>query len=104
MFISSSLESKYPFLLSFYSDLNKSNDLNPQKESTKEIKVTAHDNASELYNEHLQIYFDQYKTLSDAQKRNLGNKYDPINLFLDTYDYNVWFENEKSTDTTSCHH
>ena len=66
--------------------------------------MTAHDNASELYNEHLEIYFDQYKTLSDAQKRNLVNKYDPINLFLDTYDYNVWFENEKSTDTTPCHH
>ena len=31
----------------------------------------------------------------------MGNKYDPINLFLETYNYNVWFENEESTDTTS---
>ena len=36
IFNSSSLESKYPFLLLFYSDLNKCNNLNPQKESTKE--------------------------------------------------------------------
>ena len=37
----------------------------------------------------------------NAQKKLLGNKYDPINLFLDTCDYNAWFENEKSTDKTS---
>ena len=37
-----------------------------------------YDNASKLYNEYLEIYFDEYKALSDAQKRKLGNKYDPI--------------------------
>ena len=31
-------------------------------------------------------------------KKQLGNKYDPINLFLETYNYDVWFENEKSTN------
>ena len=30
--------------------------------------------------------------------RKLSNKYDPINLFLETYSY-VWFEKEASTDT-----
>ena len=35
---SSSLESKYLFLLSFYSDLNKFNNLNPQKKSQKKEK------------------------------------------------------------------
>ena len=60
-----------------------------------------YDNASKLYNEYLEIYFDEYKALSDAQKRKLGNKYDPINLFLETYNYDAWFENERSTDTTS---
>ena len=49
----SSLESKYPFLLSFYSDLNKFNNLNSPKESTKERKVSVYDNPSELYNEYL---------------------------------------------------
>ena len=30
----------------------------------------------------------------------MGNKYDPITLFLGTYNYDDWFKNEKSTDTT----
>ena len=37
-FNSLSLSSKYPILLYFYSDLNKFNNLNPQKEETKEKK------------------------------------------------------------------
>ena len=28
----------------------------------------------------------------------LGNKYDTINLFLETCNYDVWFENEEPTD------
>ena len=55
-----------------------------------------YDNASELYNEYLEIYYDQYMALSDAKKKNLGNKYDPKNLFLQGYDYGVWLE--ESTD------
>ena len=31
----------------------------------------------------------------------LVNKYDPIHLFIDAYNYYVWFENEQSTDTSS---
>ena len=34
-------------------------------------------------------------------KKELGNKYNPTNLFLETYNYNVWLENEELTDTTS---
>ena len=59
------------------------------------------DNASDLHNEYLEIYFDEYKAFSDVKKRNVGNKYDLINLFLETYKYNVWFENKESTDKTS---
>ena len=92
----SSLESKYPFLLSFYSDLNKFNNLNPQKESTKERKVSVYDNASQLYSECLGVCFDQYMTLSDAKKRKLDNKYEHKNLFVKGYDYSVW--SEESTD------
>ena len=29
----------------------------------------------------------------------MGNKYDPI--YLETYNYDVWFENKESIDTTS---
>ena len=93
--------SKYPILFSFYSNLNKFNNLNPQKESTKKKNVTVYDNASELHNEYLEIYFYQYKALSYDRKRKLGNKYGPINLFLETYNYNNWFKNEERPDTTS---
>ena len=40
-------------------------------------------NASELYNEYLEIYFDQYMTLLDAREK-IGIKYNPINLFFET--------------------
>ena len=33
-------------------------------------------------------------------KKKLGNKYDPINLFFEPHNYNIWFENEKLDDTT----
>ena len=88
-------------MLSFYSDLNKFNNLNQQTESTKEKKVSVYDSVSELYNEYLGIYFDQYMTLSDAWEKNLGNKYNPINSFLETYNYNWWLENGESYNTTS---
>ena len=54
-FNSLSLTSKYPILLSFYSDLIKFHNLNPQKESRKERKTNVDDNASELYKEYLEI-------------------------------------------------
>ena len=54
-----------------------------------------------MHNEYLETYFDQYMALLDDKKRKLGNKYDPVNLFLvDTYNYDDWFKNEKLTDTT----
>ena len=70
------------------------------KRKHKREKITVYD-ASELYNEYLEIYFDEYKALSSAKKRKLGNKYDPINLFLEAYNYDIEFENEESTNTTS---
>ena len=31
----------------------------------------------------------------------LGNKYNSINLFFESYNYDIWFENEEPTDITS---
>ena len=42
-----------------------------------------YNNASEQCNEYLQIYFNQYTTLSDAKKGNLVDKYDPEYLFFE---------------------
>ena len=39
----------------------------------------------------LEIYFYKYKALSDVKKRKLGNKNDSINLFLEAYNYDIWF-------------
>ena len=35
---------------------------------------------------------------SEKKESKLSNKYDTINLILETYNYDVWFENEESTD------
>ena len=53
------LTSKYSILFSLYSDLNQFNNLNPQKERTKENQATVYDNAPELYNNDLEIYFHE---------------------------------------------
>ena len=46
----------------------------------------------------LETYFDGHNELSDAKKINIELKYDPINLLLKTYSYELWFENEESID------
>ena len=60
--------SNYQILLSFYRDLNKFNNLNPQKEHTKGKKVTGYDDESKLYKVFIEIYFDEYRALSDDKK------------------------------------
>ena len=59
-------------------------------------KNTVYNNASELYNEYLEIYFNQYTTLSDAKKGKLDDNYDPENLFFEGYDYSVQSKKEES--------
>ena len=61
-----------------------------------------------MHNEYLETYFNQYIGLSDNKKSKLGNKFDPVNLFLvDVYNTIVdvlldgWFKNEESPNTTS---
>ena len=34
-------------------------------------------------------------------KKELGNKYNSINMFVETFYYGAWFQNEELTDTTS---
>ena len=36
--------------------------------------------------------------LSDSKKRTLCSNYVPTKLFLETYNYYEWLENEESTD------
>ena len=54
--------------------------------------------ASVLYNGLLRIYFDEYYELPDVKRNKITNKYDPKQFFLKAYNYEVWLENEESTD------
>ena len=54
-----------------------------------------YDKASELYNELLETYFDEYYDLWDAERKKMEIKYKPKTLFLKEYSYNDWFENEE---------
>ena len=69
-----------------------------QKEKTKKKKINVYETAAELYNDFPETYFDGYNELSDAKGKPIELKYDTTNLFLNTYNYNLWFENEELTD------
>ena len=62
--------SKYPILYSFYTELNKFNDINYQKVRTKHKKVPVYDKASELYNEYLEIYFYETRSFQILKKES----------------------------------
>ena len=56
--------------------------------------------ASKLHNSFVRMYFDIYNLLPDVKWNKIVHKYDPKKLFLETYNYNVWSENDKPFDTT----
>ena len=91
-----SLKSKYSFLEEFSNDLNKFNKLKTLKERTE--KTNVYNTASELYSDLLGIYIDEYYELSDAKRNKMKDKYGPEKLFLETSNYNLWFENEFRRD------
>ena len=50
-----------------------------------------YDKASEICNDSV-----NYMALPDNKKRKLGNKHNPVNLFLvDNYNFDDWFKNKK---------
>ena len=61
-----SRKSKYSFLFEFFNGLNNFNKLITKKEETLKKKTNVHDPASDLYNELLEIYFNEYYYLSYA--------------------------------------
>ena len=46
----------------------------------------------------VETYFDKYNELSDAKINKMHPKYDPESLFVKTYNYDAWSENEELTD------
>ena len=63
---------------------NKFNNLKTQKEKTKKKKTNVYGTVSDLYNNFLGIYFDEYNELPDAKRNKIEPKYDLNNLFLET--------------------
>ena len=57
-----------------------------------------YDKASDLDNDFLAIYFIECNELPDARRNKMEHKYDPAKLFLEKYNYEVWFENKEFTD------
>ena len=57
-----------------------------------------YDTASELFNDLLEAYYDEYFYLLYAERNKMESKYKPKKLFLETYNYDGWSENEESTD------
>ena len=57
------------------------------KRRHKREEINAYGTASELYNEMLRIYCDEYNDLSNAKRKEMDVKYDTVNLTLNTYDY-----------------
>ena len=80
--LSLSLESQYSFIASFSNDLDKFSRLKGQKEKTNE-KANVYNTASELCNDLLEIYFDEYYDLLYSKKSKMDPKCDPANLTLD---------------------
>ena len=58
------------------------------------------ENASRLYIDFLEMYFYEYNELPDAKRNKMEPKYDPDNLFLETYHCDNLFENEESIGKT----
>ena len=77
-------------LVEFFNDLSKFKKIKTQKEKRKKKKKTnVYDTSSELYNDFLEIYYDEYNELSDNKRNKMDPKYDPKTLFLERYDYSV---------------
>ena len=73
--------------------------LKTQKERTEKRKTNVYDKSSELYNDLLEIYFDEYNDLQVSKRKKINSKYNPDNLMLDTCEYENWYE-EESDDST----
>ena len=81
------------FLHEFLKDLNKFKKLKTLKQEREKKQIKVHDTSSELYNELLETYYDEYHYLSHAERKKMDRKYKT------EYDYSVWSKNEEeSTD------
>ena len=53
---------------------------------------------SKLYKKRFESYYDEYNKLTDIKKNKYNKKFNPKNLKLEDYDYDVWFTEEELND------
>ena len=70
------------------------------KRRNKKKKSNVYGKASDLNNDLLGIYVDEYSELSDVKRKKIESKYDPTSLLFETCNYTRRFQNEELTDTT----
>ena len=61
-------------------------------------KEKVHNTVSELCNKRFRTYYDEYNEWSDVKKDRLNQKFKPINLKPEDYDYDGWFTEEDLND------
>ena len=72
-------------MLPFYHRLNEFRNFAPRTEKTKIKKKIVYNNAVNLYNTLLTIYFNQYNNITDEEKEKIDEKYNPNNLLIKGY-------------------
>ena len=88
-----SFKSKHSFLNEFFNELDELNNVNPQKKVKKRKKLMCmikHLNYM-IFLEFLIINTMSYQMIKEKKKES---KYNPKDLFLDWYDYNLWSQKE----------
>ena len=93
------LKSRYNTLFrSVIHRLDESKIFSPRTEYTKEKKNIVYNNAKDLYNKILTIYYIDYKNIQDEKKR-MGKKYDPKNLVIKGLKGHRIFEAEEKSES-----
>ena len=78
-------ESKCDRLVKFYNQFNKFKKFTPRTVNTKEKKKTVYNNAKNLFNKLLSIYYSDCLNIPDKEKEKMGKKYNPCNLLIKGY-------------------
>ena len=82
-----SFKKKYNRLVLLYYRLNKFKKFTPQAVKTKTKNNIVYNNALNLYNKLLSIYFSDYNDITNEKKKEMEEKYEPTNLLIRGYKF-----------------
>ena len=81
-YMDDSPESRYNKLVKFYNRLNEFKKFTPQAVIAKEKKKTVYNNAKNLFNKLLNIYYIDYVNIPYKGKEKMSEKYNPSNSLI----------------------